>query len=254
VDLFRLSLATVRSGGTPSRAVKAYWDGSIPWITTSQIDFNVIGEADQFISEEGVKNSAAKLLPAGTLLMALYGQGKTRGKVAVLNLEAATNQACASINIDGDISRRFLFHFLTSRYEAIRSSSNSGGQENLSGKIVKDIRVAVPEVTEQRAIAAALSDVDAVQAKLDALIAKKRDLKQAATQQLLSGRIRLPGFTGEWDRFCLGDLFTFKNGLNKAKKFFGFGTPIVNYMDVLSNAGIFCSKLEGLVSLSLSRN
>ena len=201
-------LATVRSGGTPSREIQAYWNGDIPWITTSQIDFNTISEADQFITEDGLKNSAAKLLPAGTLLMALYGQGKTRGKVGVLDFEAATNQACASINLHGNVSREFLLHFLTSRYEAIRNSSNSGGQENLSGQIVKDIPVAIPPIPEQRAIAAALSDVDALLAKLDEFIAKKRDLKQAAMQQLLTGQTRLPGFSGEWEVKRLGDILS----------------------------------------------
>ena len=199
-------LATVRSGGTPSREIKAYWNGAIPWITTSQIDFNTISEADQFITEDGLKNSAAKLLPAGTLLMALYGQGKTRGKVGALDFEAATNQACASINSHGNVSREFLLHFLTSRYEAIRNSSNSGGQENLSGQIVKDIPVAIPPIPEQRAIAATLSDVDALMAKLDQFIAKKRDLKQAAMQQLLTGQTRLPGFSGGWEVKRLHDI------------------------------------------------
>ena len=205
-------LATVRSGGTPSREIQAYWNGDIPWITTSQIDFNTISEADQFITEDGLKNSAAKLLPAGTLLMALYGQGKTRGKVGVLDFEAATNQACASINLHGNVSREFLLHFLTSRYEAIRNSSNSGGQENLSGQIVKDIPVAIPPIPEQRAIAAALSDVDALLAKLDEFIAKKRDLKQAAMQQLLTGQTRLPGFSGEWEVKRLGDVAGISRG------------------------------------------
>jgi type I restriction enzyme S subunit len=92
--------------------------------------------------------------------------------------------------------------------------------------------------------------VDGLLGGLDRLIAKKRDLKQAAMQQLLTGQTRLPGFHGEWEVKRLGDLFTFKNGLNKGKEFFGFGTPIVNYMDVFGNSGILCSKLEGRVSLT----
>ena len=203
-------LAIVGSGGTPSREKAAYWNGAIPWVTTSQIDFNTISEADQFITEAGLKNSAAKLLPAGTLIMALYGQGKTRGKVGILSIEAATNQACASISATGGVSREFLLHFLTSRYEAIRNSSNTGSQENLNGQIVKDTPVVFPPIPEQRAIAAALSDVDALLAKLDQFIAKKRDLKQAAMQQLLTGQTRLPGFSGEWEVKRLGDLLSYE--------------------------------------------
>jgi type I restriction enzyme S subunit len=193
------AFATVSSGGTPSREISAYWHGSIPWITTSQIDFGAIDKADQYITEDGLNNSAAKLLPAGTLLMALYGQGKTRGKVGVLSFEAATNQACAAISIQGSVTRDFLLYFLTSQYEVIRNSSNAGSQENLSGEIVRRIKVPLPPLSEQRAIAAALSDVDALLAKLDQLIAKERDLKQAAMQQLLTGKRRLPGFSGKWE-------------------------------------------------------
>ena len=204
--------ASVGSGGTPSREIAAYWGGSIPWITTSQIDFGVIAEADQFITEEGLRNSAAKLLPVGTLLMALYGQGKTRGKVGVLGIAATTNQACASIALQEGVSQEFILHYLTSRYEEIRNSSNSGSQENLNGNIVKGIPVAFPPSPEQRAIARALSDVDALLASLDQVIAKKRDLKQAAMQQLLTGETRLPGFSGNWEMKHLGEIAHIKTG------------------------------------------
>src|SRR5690554_3582220 len=85
------------SGGTPSRTEKAYWNGDIPWVTTSLVDFSVIVSAEEFLTAEGLKNSSAKLFPKGTVLMAMYGQGKTRGKVALLSIKAATNQACAAI-------------------------------------------------------------------------------------------------------------------------------------------------------------
>ena len=191
-------IASVGSGGTPSRKNPAYWRGTIPWVTTAQIDFGTIAEASECITEAGLRCSAARILAPGTLLLALYGQGKTRGKVAKLGISAATNQACASIapgsHVDGD----YLFHFLASRYQALRSASNAGSQENLSGRIVKDTLVALPPKAEQAAIATALSDVDTLLTKLDQLIAKKRDLKQAAVQQLLTGRRRLPGFTEPW--------------------------------------------------------
>jgi type I restriction enzyme S subunit len=199
-------LASVSSGGTPSRAVAAYWNGSIPWITTSQIEFGTIDQADQFITDKGLKSSAAKLLPVGTLLIALYGQGKTRGKVGVLGIAAATNQACAAIELNNEVSREFILQYLISKYQEIRNSSNSGSQENLSGQIVKNLLVALPELEEQHAIAEALSAVDALLAGLDRLIAKKRDLKQAAMQQLLTGQTRLPGFQGEWEVKTVADL------------------------------------------------
>jgi type I restriction enzyme S subunit len=205
-------LALVGSGGTPSRKNQAYWGGSIPWVTTSQIDFGSINSADQFITDLGLQNSAAKLLPKGTLLLALYGQGKTRGKVAILGFEAATNQACASIVLTCNAACEFVLHFLESRYAALRNASNTGSQENLNGQIVKDFPVVYPPLDEQRAIATALSDVDALLAKIDQLIAKKRDLKQAAMQQLLTSKTRLPGFSGVWEVKRLGGIAQIKTG------------------------------------------
>jgi len=90
-------IASIRSGGTPDRSNDSYWGGNIPWVKTGQIDFNVIDSADEFITQAGMVNSAARLFPAGTILMAMYGQGVTRGRVAILGIEATTNQACAAI-------------------------------------------------------------------------------------------------------------------------------------------------------------
>lgn len=126
--------------------------------------------------------------------MAMYGQGKTRGKVAILGVEASTNQACAAILLDRDVQQDYIFHYLASQYEAIRNLSNTGNQENLNGLIIKSIKIPIPPLKEQVAIAQALSDVDALIASLDKLITKKRHLKTAAMQLLLTGKKRLPGF------------------------------------------------------------
>lgn len=192
-------VAAVTAGGTPSRTNAKFWNGDIPWVTTSEVDFDTINRAEQFVTKEGLNNSAAKLLPPGTLLMALYGQGKTRGKIAILGIEAATNQACAAISLKPGVSREFIFHFLSSKYDAIRNLSNTGNQENLNSSLVRSISILLPPEAEQRAIATALSDVDALLDGLTRLIAKKRDLKQAAMQQLLTGQTRLPGFQGDWE-------------------------------------------------------
>jgi len=92
-------ISIVTSGGTPSRNVSDYWNGDIPWVTTSLVDFNVINEAEEFITQVGLDNSSAKLFHKDTILMAMYGQGITRGKVAILGIDATTNQACAAIKV-----------------------------------------------------------------------------------------------------------------------------------------------------------
>jgi type I restriction enzyme S subunit len=175
-------IAKISSGGTPSRAEPDYWGGSIPWITTSLIDFNRIDNAEEFITTEGLKNSSAKLFPAQTLLMAMYGQGKTRGKVALLGIEATTNQACAAIMLNKGIDTNFVFQNLASRYDEIRKLSNEGGQENLSAGLIKEISLIYPCLAEQQKIADCLLSIDeqiaAQTQKLAALKTHKKGLMQ----------------------------------------------------------------------------
>ena len=171
------------SGGTPSRTESSYWNGNIHWITTSLVDFRVITSAEEFISAQGLKNSSAKLFPKGTVLMAMYGQGKTRGQVALLGIEAATNQACTAILPRKGIDPYFVFANLAGRYEQIREMSNSGGQENLSQGLVREIRFSFPpDDAEQRKVTSCLSSFDAMitaeTQKLEALKAHKKGLMQ----------------------------------------------------------------------------
>ncbi|OXS16195.1 hypothetical protein CGX12_05080 [Zobellella denitrificans] len=187
-------LATVFSGGTPNRKVAEYWGGDIPWVTTTLIDGQVINNANEFITPKGVERSSVKRCKAGSILMAMYGQGKTRGKVALLGFDATINQACASIELKDLNTNTYVLHVLNSMYESIRELSNSGGQENLSGGIVKSIKIPFPPKEEQTAIANALSDMDALLGSLEALVAKKQAIKTATMQQLLTGRTRLPQF------------------------------------------------------------
>ncbi|WP_201796286.1 MULTISPECIES: restriction endonuclease subunit S [Gammaproteobacteria] len=171
------------SGGTPSRSVKEYWDGDIPWITTSLVDFRIITNADEFISEEGLKNSSAKRFPQGTVLIAMYGQGKTRGQVALLGIEAATNQACAAILPRKEIDPYFVFLNLADRYEELRLLSNSGGQENLSQGLIRVISFSYPSnPAEQRTIITCLISLDNFiieqTQKIEALKIHKKGLMQ----------------------------------------------------------------------------
>jgi type I restriction enzyme S subunit len=238
-------IAHIYSGGTPNRKVPEYWDGQIPWVTTTLIDGVTIDNALEFISEKGVEFSSTRWCKAGTLLMAMYGQGKTRGKVGMLGFDATINQACAAIDLKDKESSKYIFHVLNSMYDKIRESSNSGGQENLSGSIIKGLSVPLPPKEEQTAIANALSDVDALIQELEKLIAKKQAIKTATMQQLLTGRTRLPQFAhhpdgrkkgykpselGEipedWELMPLGELTeVIRNGSNY-KTIFKDGVPV----------------------------
>ncbi|EFL0086101.1 TPA: restriction endonuclease subunit S [Escherichia coli] len=196
-------ISDVSSGGTPSRNNEAYWNGNIPWVTTAEVQFKIIEDTVEKITEEGLANSSAKLFPAGTILMAMYGQGKTRGQVAKLGIDASTNQACAAIVLHTGYEVDFYYQFLISQYENIREMANSGGQQNLSGGIVKSIPVPVPPLTEQKKIAKILSTWDNAISVTEKLLTNSQQQKKALMQQLLTGKKRLLDengvrFSGEW--------------------------------------------------------
>src|ERR1035441_3464891 len=127
-------IAKVVSGGTPSRNNPGFWGGTIPWVKTGAIHYCWIAEADEWITKAGLENSAARVLPKGTILMAMYGQGKTRGQVAILGIDAAINQACAALLLHEGCDRNFVYQQLAFRYDSIRKLSNSGSQENLNAR------------------------------------------------------------------------------------------------------------------------
>nr|WP_221286103.1 restriction endonuclease subunit S [Prescottella equi] len=183
---------SVVSGGTPSRGNPAYWSGgTIPWVKTTEVNYSVITATDEHITPAGLGGSAAKMLPAGTLLMAMYGQGVTRGKVGILGIEASCNQACAAMTpTDADVVPRYLYHYLTSRYEAIRSLAHGGQQQNLNLDIVRKIDVPVPStVDEQHEI---VDILDALDRKID-LHRRKRAvldrLFKSLLHKLMSGEV-----------------------------------------------------------------
>lgn len=202
------AIADIYSGGTPSRAKREFWGGSIPWVKTANICDRTILESDieEWITEEGLKASAAKMVPKGTILMAMYGQGKTRGRVAVLGLNATVNQACAAISLKRSANREFIFQQLLSRYSTIRQMSNSGGQDNLSAGLIREIPLYIPSLPEQKAIAEVLTCWDKAIRGYERKIEKKRNIKKGLMQRLLSGKQRLPGFDGEWKEVRLSEV------------------------------------------------
>lgn len=181
-------IAQIVSGGTPSRSNPLYWGGSIPWVKTGEIQNGIINLDDikEKITEEGLKNSSTKIIPAGTILMAMIGQGKTRGQVGVLNCDAAINQNCAAIKLEKHVCRDLVYQSLLSNYQAIRNFSNMGGQGNLSAGLIKTLPIILPPLPEQKAIADILSTWDKAVTLLEKLICLKELNLEGEVQELVN--------------------------------------------------------------------
>jgi type I restriction enzyme S subunit len=183
------SIAKITSGGTPERTKAEYWNGTIPWVKTAQIQNCAINaeDIDEWITPAGLEKSSARMIPKGTILMAMYGQGKTRGQVAILGLDATINQACAAIHLTTDVNRDYVFQQLRYRYNSIRALSNTGSQENLNAELIREIAFPVPTRREQDQIAEMLRVWDTAIEKTEKLVAVK-DRRHSALHIFLLGK------------------------------------------------------------------
>ena len=123
------------SGGTPLRGTSGYYGGNIPWVKSGELNDGFIDSTEETITELGIQNSSAKLFPAGTLLIALYGA--TVGRLGILNMDAATNQAVCAIFTSEQIDRNFLFHYLLGKRNELVDISFGGAQPNISQEIIR---------------------------------------------------------------------------------------------------------------------
>jgi type I restriction enzyme S subunit len=142
-------IADTTSGGTPLRNMSTYYGGNIPWIKSGELNDNLVVEAEEYITEEGLVNSSAKIYPKGTLVVALYGA--TVGKTGILGLDAASNQAvCAVFPKTKHITNEFIFWFLRHKRPEFLGSSFGGAQPNISQKIIRETQIPIPPLELQK--------------------------------------------------------------------------------------------------------
>lgn len=215
-------IASVSSGGTPSRTEASYWDGDIPWVTTGEISQFEIFDTIEKITQKGLENSSAKIFNKNTLLMAMYGQGKTRGQIAILRIDATTNQACAAITLKKSYSPEFYYYFLFREYEHLRTLSNEGSQKNLSAGLIKEYKVPIIPIAEQEKIASFFWAVDTrisqLRRKHELLQTYKRGVMQKVFCRKLGKKkhkkkpeLRLKKFVGDWKQVLVGSFIEAQN-------------------------------------------
>lgn len=184
---------TVITGGTPSTARQEYYGGNIPWLSSTEIHQKRIKKPTTYITDLGLQNSSAKIAPERSVLIALAGQGKTRGTAAYLTQPMALNQSLAALITNEKCNPEFLYYLVESMYLSLRElSSGDGGRGGLNKKLIKGVTVTIPvDVAEQEAIADTLTAMDEEIEALEIERDKMIQIREGAMDDLLTGRVRL---------------------------------------------------------------
>ncbi len=176
-------LAEVGTGATPKRDKAVYWnDGDVPWVTSSVVNGDYVDEASEFVTKLALAETNLTLYPVGTLLIAMYGEGKTRGKCAELRVPATTNQALAALQVAAPV-RGYVRQFLELNYEEMRKVASGGVQPNLNLSLIRSVCVPLPPLAEQIRIVAEvdrhLSITREVEAEIDINFKRAQALRQS---------------------------------------------------------------------------
>lgn len=220
----RLKLGDVcflKTGGTPSKGVKEYWDGgTISWLVSGDINKEFIYEVEGKITKAGLESANTKILPINSVLIALNGQGKTRGKVAVLKTESTCNQSIVAIipKDEKQLNYMFLFYYLKASYQKLRNMTGDNERSGLSMRILKEFGMAIPSsIDEQLKIA---SNLYSQMVQIEAI--KKESEKSANASLLIQTQILNKFFMSEeakkWGRRKLGDICELQRGSSPRPK------------------------------------
>ncbi len=197
-------LSSTFSGGTPSRGKNHYFEGgTIPWIKSGEINQVNIYETEEYITEEGLINSSAKIVETGTLLYAMYGA--TAGIAGYSRIRAAINQAILAIIPNQKAEIEYLFHYLNFRKSTILNTFTQGAQPNLSASIIKSLIIPLPTIDEQLKIINILNTWDQAIEKTQSIIEKLTIRNKGLAQLLLTGRKRVGNYTTPWEEKTLGN-------------------------------------------------
>ncbi|QVE20862.1 restriction endonuclease subunit S [Phocoenobacter atlanticus subsp. cyclopteri] len=171
----------ITSGGTPNTKKLEYWEnGTIPWMSSGEVNLKIIFKTEKFITQKGLENSSAKLIPKNSLVIALAGQGKTRGKVARTRIDLTTNQSLAALIFDEkNINSDYVYYFLTTQYKNLRQISlGNSGRGGLNLQMISDYRIPLLSLDEQERIVKILDKFDRLTNSITEGLPKEIDLRQ----------------------------------------------------------------------------
>ncbi|MEZ5627478.1 MAG: restriction endonuclease subunit S [Rhodocyclaceae bacterium] len=172
----------VAVGATPSRKEPRYWNGRIPWVSSGEVQFSRIADTRERITEDGLRNSSTQINPAGSVMLGMIGEGKTRGQVSILDIDAANNQNCAAIWVsETDIPPEYIYFWLWSRYDQTRRGSSGNNQPALNKSIIERIPLPLPPLSELAEIVSLVTTGMDEIARQDGAIGKM--LRQSTAQR-----------------------------------------------------------------------
>lgn len=184
----------VEVGATPSRAKSEYWNGQIHWVSSGEVRFNTILSTNECITHQGVDNSSTKVHPVGTVMLAMIGEGKTRGQAAILGIEAAHNQNTAAILVSKTpCNPKYLYYFFQLNYDHTRRVGSGNNQKALNKERVKAIHFPMAPFSEQNEIVteieAHLSVCEHIESIVNEALQKAVALRQSILKQAFEGRL-----------------------------------------------------------------
>lgn len=189
-DVFRVEV-----GATPSRGVSEYWNGNLNWVSSGEVQFNRIYETKERITEEGLAHASTNIQPAGTIMLAMIGEGKTRGQAAILKVPAAHNQNTAAIQVSTTpCNSMFIFYYFLLNYENTRRVGSGNNQKALNKERVRALRFPFPSFLEQREIVSEiesrLSVYDSIMENVEKVQQQMKALKQSILKEAFEGNTK----------------------------------------------------------------
>jgi len=205
-------ISTIKSGATPLRSNELYFNnGQINWVKTRDLNNNYIINTEEQITEKALVETSVKLLPIDSILIAMYGGFGQIGRTGLLKIRACSNQALSSLELDKDISPRFILEYLNfRRFYWKRYAASSRKDPNITKRDIEVFPISLPPLKEQEKIAKILTAWDSAISKQEELIKVRQENKKGLMQKLLSGEIRFDGFNGEWEFTKLGELLEYE--------------------------------------------
>ena len=248
-------IAILSSGGTPSRSNSSYFRGDIPWVKSGELNNNIIQDTEEKISQEALEDSSAKIIPANTLLIALYGS--TVGKLATLGIPASTNQAVAAIITTSNFNQRFLFYYLKKNRDKLLKKRKGGAQPNISLKILSEFNIPLPRLNEQNLIVAKIeqlfSELDHAEtglkiAQKQLKIYRQSLLKSAFEGKLTNKNIEEKNLPKEWKWIKVSDICDVVRGGSPRpagdSRYYNGNIPFLKVKDITKDNNMYLNTYE----------